>query len=151
MKYFLIIAILFIAFSAFAEPENVVTAGLSYNGYSTPNLTGNLAYAKRLGDGWYNFNLVDVASKQTGPFSAAVSITPGIARRVMTFGKSTVYTLAAAGVMAGGDSLGFSWSAGGAVIIPLRKGFYLMPNIRTLKASLTDYQCIAGISIGIGK
>jgi hypothetical protein len=134
-----------------AEPDNVFVAGVAWNQYAAPQISGNLTYAHRIGEGLYNFNLVDVTSRQTHPFSAAVSIAPGLAKKFMTINGIKIYELAAAGIMTGDNRIGFAWSTGGAAIIPLGKQIWLMPSVRVLKASMIDFQSIYGIAIGFGK
>jgi len=133
--------------------ENFVAAGASWNQYASPQIAGSLLYAKRLGadDSTYSFNYVDLISKNTEQFSTATSITAGIAQKLLVLGKAKVYGTTGVGIMAGGENIGYSWTAGGAVAIPLGKGFQVLPNVRVIKSSLTDFQAIYGLMIGWGK
>jgi len=132
--------------------ENFAALGGSFNQYADPSIAGNLLYAQRLGadDSTYNFNFVDIVSKQEDTFKVATSVTFGLAQKMLTFGRAKVYVTTGVGFLAGDENLGYSWTGGGAVAIPLGKGFQFVPNVRFLKSSLTDFQPIFGLMLGWG-
>jgi len=127
--------------------------GGSFNQYAEPSISGNLLYAQRLGldDSTYNFNFVDIVSKNEDEFKVSTSVTFGVAQKMLTFGRAKVYVTTGVGFLAGDENLGYSWTGGGAVAIPLGHGFQVLPNIRFLKSSLTDFQGVFGLMIGWGK
>lgn len=133
--------------------ENFAAIGASWNQYADPSVAGNLLYAQRLGadDSTYNFNFVDLVSKSEEEFSVSTSVTFGIAQKALTFGRAKVYVTTGVGFLAGDENLGYSWTGGGAVAIPLGHGFQFLPNVRFLKSSLTDFQGVFGFMIGWGK
>ena len=133
--------------------ENFAAMGASWNQYASPGIAGSLLYAKRLGDSddTYSFSYVDLISKSQEQFSAATSITTGVAKKLLKFGKARVYGTTGVGLLAGGENIGYSWTAGGALAIPLGKGFQVLPNVRVIKSSLTDFHAIYGLMLGFGK
>ena len=133
-------------------PENFVAAGMAWNQYANPQVSGTLLYAKKANDsGTYSFSMVDVISKSEGQFSTATSISTGFAQHVLDFGKVRVFAVTTVGVLAGGDNIGYSWTGGGCFTVGLGKGWSLMPSVRVLKSSLTDFQPVIGVAIGFGK
>jgi hypothetical protein len=125
------------------EYQTIVGAGMSYNQYNSDNpVDGNLLFANKIGAGTYNFNLADVITLTRKPYTIALSFTPGLARRLMTFNV---------GVMTGGTTnVGYSFSSGMTGVIGLGKGFMAMPNFRVLKGSLVDTQYIFGMLFSWG-
>jgi hypothetical protein len=93
-----------------------------------------------------------VISKSVKPFTVTTSITTGVAQHIKTVGIARIFLLTTAGVAAGGDNVGYSWTAGGAVAIPIgKKGWAVVPMVRVIKSSLTDFQGIYGVNVGWGK
>jgi len=133
------------------EPETFGAMGMSWNQYAAPQISGNLLYAKRIDDGLYSFNFVDVISKSMQPFSTATSVTTGIGKRVGHLYGAPIYLTTGVGVLAGERNTGYSWQSGGTIALGLGKGWELLPNVRVIKSSLTDFQFIVGIMIGLGK
>lgn len=133
------------------EAENFIAGGIAFNQYSVPQISGALLYAQRIGEGLYSYSLVDVVSKTVRPFVATTSITTGLAQHVRSIGKIRVYISGTGGVAAGGENLGFSWSAGGAAVVPLGGGWKLLPGVRVIKSSITDFQGVYSLMIGWGK
>jgi hypothetical protein len=150
----LIVGLLLLSLPAMAqEPyKDVVAAGVSWNQQATPQINGTLVYGALIGTGLYSFNLVDVTPQTYKPFVITTNITFGLAQHMRDIGIVKVYTVATAGVGAGGNNVGFAWTAGGAAFIPLgKKGLFLLPNVRVLKNTLSEFQGIYGIAIGWGK
>lgn len=134
-------------------PENFVAAGVSWNQYAAPQISGNLLYARRLTDtdSTYSWTFVDVLSKSINPFSTSTSLTTGIGQKLLVIGPAKIYGTTGVGIMAGGTNVGYSWSAGGAAFFGIGKGWAVAPTVRVIKSSLTDFQGIYGILIGWGK
>lgn len=142
------------------QPENFFAAGIAWN----PKLSGNLVYAKRVSDGIYNFNFVDVVRKNTDPFQVTTSIQANVAKKTFSLDINglalPVYITAGAGVSVSGETEGNqvkpTWNTGIAVPVQIRKvrGLYILPNIRYLRTSNLEgsgEQYIFGLLIGLGK
>lgn len=150
-----IIAAIMLCVPVLAEdefPDHFVAAGASWNQYASPQVAGNLLYAKRIAKGGtYSFTHVDIISKDSEQFVVAPIISTGLARHVYKFGNARIFATTTVGVAAGGENVGYSWTAGGAASISLGKGWQLLPTVRVLKTSLSDFQAIVGLMIGFGK
>jgi hypothetical protein len=132
-------------------PKDYVAAGMSWNQYSAPEINGNLLYAHKITDqNTYSFTFMDVISKSWKPFTATTAVSTGVAQHVRTIGPARCFLVTTVGVAAGGDNVGYVWTGGGAFAIPIGKSFTMLPNVRVLKSSLSDFQYIAGIMIGFG-
>jgi hypothetical protein len=133
-------------------PSDYVAAGVAWNQYSAPQIAGTLLYAHQLQAGLFSFNLVDVTSKTVKPFTVQTAISTGLAQHVRDIGPGRLFVTTTAGLAAGGENVGWAWSAGGAVAIPINKhGWTLLGSARVLKASIGDFQAIYGLAIGWGK
>jgi hypothetical protein len=133
-------------------PNDYVAAGVSWNQYASPQINGNLLYGKKLTDAnTYSFSFVDVVSKSLKPFTVTTAISSGLAQYLKTIGPARCFVVTTVGVAAGGDNVGYVWTGGGAFAIPIGRGFSLMPNVRVLKSSLSEWQGIYGLMIGFGK
>lgn len=158
MAVFVVSLVLFVALftttGQAAEVDNFAGAGVSWNQYSAPQISGNLIYAHKLGDGTYSFTIVDVVSKTVKPFTVSTVVSTGIAKRIPGFqlGNVYLYGIATVGLAAGSTNAGYALTGGGGPYIPIgKKGFALIPNVRFLKGSLNDLQTVYGISLGWGK
>ena len=145
-----------------AERQDVFGAGASYNSSPTavPSVAGTIMYAHRVSDGLYSFTLVDIFAMPNpnaatpGASSFVITTTPttGIAQHTRDIGKVKIYVIGTIGAAAGGNEVGWAYSAGGCAYIGLGKGWYAMPNVRMLKSSLNgEFQGIFGIMFGWGK
>ncbi len=153
-KCSLIIALaLLFSLPLFAQetPDQFAALGLSWNQYAAPQISGNLLYAKRIGYQTYSFNFVDVISTSIRPFKTATSITTGLGQRLFVIGKLGVWATTGVGILAGGEEASYSWTSGGAVSIPIGRGFSIMPNVRFIKNNVTQLQWIGGVLFGWGK
>jgi hypothetical protein len=129
-----------------------LAAGASYSKNAVPATSLNILVARRIGTSLYSFTLMDVLPKSTQTATAMVSITTGLGQKIREIGPVKIFLVASIGGAAGGQDIGWSYSTGGCLIIPLGKGgISLMPNFRALKTSISDYQGIFGIMIGFGK
>jgi len=155
-KLLLAIAILFLAIPCLSQDqnyENFVAAGMSFNQHAEPNIAGNLLYAHKMNEegSLYSFNFIDLVSKDKDKFIVGTSITAGIAKKLVEFGRAKVFGTTGVGILAGGENVGYSWTSGGAVVIPLGKGWQALPNIRIIKSSLTEFEGIYSFMLGWGK
>jgi hypothetical protein len=153
-RFLVMIGLVFLMIAPLAAaeaPENFAALGMSWNQYAVPQLSGNLLYAKKLGESTYSFNFVDMVSTSMVPFKTATSITTGIGQRFLRIGSVSVYGTTGVGILAGGENVSYSWTSGGAVSIPIGKGFAILPNVRFIKNSVTELQWIGGVMIGWGK
>jgi hypothetical protein len=133
-------------------PTDLVAAGASLNTFSSPPISGNVAYAHRLSGGTYSYTVVDMTSKLSSPFTLQTSTSTGVAQYLMTFGPARVYALGTAGIAAGGTNTGVVITGGTAIIIPIGKTSYsLIPSLRVLKSSIFDRQEVYGLALGFGK
>lgn len=145
------VCVLMLACPVFAV-DDFVAAGVSWNQYAAPQISGNLLYAHRLKDQVYTFNFVDLVSKSYQPFTVATSITTGVGAKILEMGPAKVFATTGVGVLAGDKDVGYSWTSGWAATIPIgKKGWAVMPNVRVIKSSLTEIQWIGGVMIGWGR
>ena len=136
------------------EPfKDLFAAGGSWNTQGSPQVNGMTLYAHQLGTGLYSFTLTDITPVQLRPrVVITTNMTTGLAQHLRNFAFARIYVLATAGVGAGGENVGFAYSAGGAAVIPLGKsGLCLLPNIRVLKNTLSEFQGIYGLALGFGQ
>lgn len=135
-------------------PVQFFAAGLAYNGYATPNVAFTALYAKKLniGENVYSFNYIDVLSKTDKFYTVTPSVTTGLAKEFFKIQNMPIYGSTGIGASAGGNDFGWAWTAGAASSIAIGKqGWHLLPNVRMVKSSLSDYQLIYGVMIGWGK
>jgi hypothetical protein len=149
-------------YSQTAEPvRDLVAAGASWNQYTQPQVSGNLMYAHQVSGGTFSFSLVDITAKTVTDvgsdgkpvtrFATMTSVSTGLAQYLKSIGPARIYVVSTVGVSAGGESVGGTWTAGGAAVIPIgSKGWCLMPNLRVLKSTVSEFQGIFGIAIGWG-
>jgi len=159
MRNIIIALALLVSTVAFAQtttgPANLYAAGASFNQGAKPSVAGNFLYAHAIGDGTYAFSDIDVLPNTLRPFTVTTNIGGGIAQKLFTIGKYSVYVPTTAGVSINGNNTGWNWSTGGMVPVKITKsGWYLLPNARVIKSSVsngTGFQLIAGFDIGWGK
>ena len=138
------------------QPQNFYALGASFNPGANPKIAGNFLYGHLVNDGsgTYLFSDVDLLPNTLQPFTVTTNIGAGIAQKVASFGKYEVWVPSAAGVSINGGNTGWQWNGGAAVTIPFKTNWFLLPNVRFLKSSVsngTGYQLIAGVDIGFGK
>ncbi len=153
--------LLMVAVGAFAQtalPQDYATAGLFYNSYATPHVTGYGAYATKIGTSTYSYSVVDVTSISVKPFRPQTSMTSGVATLLKTFGGVNIFGLATAGPSiapaatgSGGTDVGFGGSAGFLAVKPLKNGWTLDIPVRMIVSTIeTKPQYVVGIGIGWG-
>jgi hypothetical protein len=131
--------------------RDVVAMGAAWNQQAAPQINGMLVYATRIAEGLYSFNLVDITPSTYKPFTITTNITIGLAQYMRTVGPARIYTVATAGVGAGGNTAGLAWTAGGVAMVPVgKKGLCLLLSVRALKNTMSDFQGVYGIAIGWG-
>lgn len=151
------------------EVKDFVAAGVNWNQYAAPQVNGSLMYARNISGGTYSFTMMDIFSKTMQPFTVTTSITTGVGQHIKDIGIVRIYGLTTIGVAAGGAvsssdvpaaesskedkaTVGWAWTGGFALPIPIgKKGWCLMPTVRFIKSSFSDFQGIYGVSIGWGK
>lgn len=138
-----------------SQPQNFYAVGASFNPGASPQVAGNLLYGHLLNDsGTYAFSDVDIIPNTIRPFTVTTNVGAGIAQKIASFGKYDVWVPSAAGVSINGGNTGWQWNGGAAVSVPIKPSWFLLPNVRFLKSSVsggTGYQIIAGVDIGFGK
>jgi hypothetical protein len=149
-----------LAVAAEEGPDYAIATGASFNpGMSTPEVSGNFLFAKKVATKTYSFTFVDIVSRGTGTFSPVTSITEGVGIETVSIGdRVKLFATTGAGIVLGGDTtvpkadtLGYSWNIGPAMSIKLGKGWFIMPNARYFKSGLTDSSWVGGILVGWGK
>jgi hypothetical protein len=159
-KSMILVALLLLSMvPAFAQdsPDQFIGAGASYNGYSAEKFAINGLYAKKLADKTYSFTFVDVISKTNDPFTVTPMVTTGFARELVKIGAMPIYGTTGIGIAAGGrqdasgTNVGWAWTAGFAPSLGLGKNWHMLPNVRVVKASITEWQGIFGVILGWGK
>jgi hypothetical protein len=139
--------------SAFAQaPSQFVAAGVSWNQYAAPQISGSLLYAHRVAGNTFSFSLVDITSKSVRPFTVQTSISTGLGQHMLDVGRGQVYAVTTVGLAAGAENVGGAWTGGGAVVVPVgKRGLAVMFSARTLKTSLAGWQGMYTGWIGWGK
>jgi hypothetical protein len=138
-------------------PQDYAAAGLFYNSYAQPHITGFGAYARRMGASTYSYSVIDVTTRSLKNFQPETSTTSGIAQHLRNFGGVDVYALLTAGVATAGNStntgadVGFSGSAGFMLVKPIRNGWTVNVPVRVLASTLGPPQYVIGIGFGWGK
>jgi hypothetical protein len=138
-----------------SQPQNFYAVGVSFNPGASPQVAGNILYGHALNSsGTYGFSDVDIIPNTIRPFTVTTNVGAGIAQKVASFGKYDVWVPTAAGVSINGSNTGWQWNGGAAVSVPIKQNWFLLPNVRFLKSSVsggTGYQIIAGIDVGFSK
>ncbi len=142
-----------VAAQTYDPPKDTVAAGVTWNQYSAPQISGTLLYAHQLTDrGMYSFSYVDIFSKSDSEYLVTTALTTGVAQHLRAVGPAQIYIVTTIGIAAGGTNSGGAITAGGCAIIPIgNKGWRLVPSVRVIKATVSEFQAIYGIAIGWGK
>lgn len=138
--------------------QNLYAAGVSYSPGASPSVAGTALYAHQVSadtaPGMYAFTAVDILPNTVKPLTVSTNIAVGVAQKLFTVGKYSVYTPLAAGFSVTGTNAGWNWSTGGCADVPLKGSYGLMPCVRVLKNNVgngTGYQLIPGVLFRIGK
>lgn len=136
-------------------PQNVYAGGISYNNGASPSIAGTALYARLLSDGsgTYAFTVVDALPVSVKPFTVNTNIGLGVAQKVVTIGKATVFVPTSAGISFNGTNTGWAWSTGALVSVPVKNNWRVFPNVRIVKSSVggDGYHPIAGVMVGWGQ
>lgn len=148
---------------AFAHPSfaqdsitNLYGAGVSYNNAGHPAIAGTAFFAKSINDGsgTFAFTAVDALPNTLKPFTVTTNISTGIAQKLFTIGKISMYAPVTAGLSWQGSNVGWAWSGGGIVPVKVKGSWYLVSSLRFAKSSVsngTGYQLIPGIAVAWGQ
>jgi hypothetical protein len=135
--------------------QNLYALGGSYNVNASPSVAGTALYAHFVtSPGTYAFTAIDVLPNTIKPFFVTSNIGVGLAQRMFTIGRVSLFMPTAAGISWSGSNTGWQWTGGTAVTVSLNHGFYLVPTVRFLKSSVSGgsgYQPILGLGLGWGK
>lgn len=144
--------------SASGGVHNLYAGGASYSVGATPAVAGTAMYAHSLDPNaslaTYAFTVIDALPNTVKPFTVSTNIGAGVAQDIAHFGKATVWLPTSAGISWSGKNTGWQWNGGVALTIPIKPSWYIIPNIRFLKSSVsggTGYQPIVGVLVGFGK
>jgi hypothetical protein len=163
MTFFLKLAIslLILGTTAYAQTStqtpihNLYAYGASYNVNAKPSVAATALYAHYIASpGTYAFTVIDVVPNTVAPFTVTSNIGGGIAQKMFTIGRVSLFMPTTAGISWTGTNTGWQWTGGGAVVISTKHDFYLVPTLRFLKSSVSGgsgYQPIIGLAIGFGK
>ena len=156
---FLLVAVLGFGQTATADPTNLYSFGMSWNQSASATVAqqfaGTAMYARKQTEaGTYAFTALDIVPTAVNPITVTNQTSVGIAQRVLTVGGWKIYGTAAAGPSWTGSNSGWAWLAGGMASRSIgSKGWRIMPNIRTIKSSVSNgsgYQLIIGVMVGFG-
>lgn len=152
-----ILLALTLAMSAFpqtptTQPQDFVSAGVSYSPGASPSVAGTALYGRLIaGTGTYAFTVYDALPTSVKPLTVTSQVSTGIAQRVATLGNVDIFIPTAAGVSYNGTNTGWAWTTGALAVIPFSKTWRLAPNLRFVKSSVSGgsgYQIIGGILLG---
>jgi hypothetical protein len=137
-------------------PQNVYAGGVSYNNGASPAIAGTAMYARLVNDGsgTYAFTVVDALPVSVKPFTVNTNIGLGVAQKIVTIGKATVFVPTSAGISFSGTNTGWQWSTGALVSVPVKNNWRVFPNVRIVKSSVSagaGYQPIVGVLVGWGQ
>lgn len=133
-----------------APVANIYAAGASYNVGATPAIAGTGLYAHALipSTGTYAFTVVDVLPTTVKPLTVNTDFSAGIAQKLFSINNVPFYVPTAAGISFNGKDTGWDWNTGILASVHLKGNFYLLPNVRVVKSSVTNgtgYQPIVGV------
>src|ERR1035437_1836960 len=135
--------------------QNLYAVGGSYNVDASPSVAGTALYAHFVtSPGTYAFTVIDVLPNTVRPFTVTSNIGVGLAQKMFSIGRVSLFMPTTAGVSWSGSNTGWQWTGGTAVTVSLNHGFYLVPTVRFLKSSVSGgsgYQSIFGSALGWGK
>ena len=145
-----------------AQPANLpnswVGAGVTWNQYASPQVSGVAVYAHKLaGTNYptYSWTAIDFISLKTSPFTLATTTETGIGQYITSFGAFDLYGIGAAGITtsASGDgtTVGSAFSGGGMAVAKLGKGWTVSPVVRIIRPANSGNQWAVGLIIGWGK
>lgn len=150
ISFLLILAACVLAQEPAKPLMNFGAIGASYNHGASPAIAGNAAYARRLAEGTYSYTLLDALPTTESPTTVTTQTSTGILQRVIRIRNLDVYVPAAAGPSWNGANVGWAWTTGGVIAIPVR-GWYIYPNARVIKSSIgNSYQVVIGVMFGGG-
>ncbi len=130
-----------------AEPQYVLSAGLGFNHYETPQATGELGFSARIASGTYNISTLKMTSKLS-------TLTTGIAKRFYAGQGFTMSALIDGGLSAGGGNVGGTVSGGGLLTYDVSRfakveGAFVYGAVKVVQSSLGGVQ--PAFSFGVGK
>jgi hypothetical protein len=135
--------------------QNLYAVGGAYNFNAQPSVAGTALYAHYVASpGTYAFTVIDVLPNTVKPFFVTSNVGVGLAQRMFSIGRVSLFMPTAAGVSWSGSNTGWQWTGGTAVTVSLNHSFYLVPTVRFLKSSVSGgsgYQPVLGLGFGWGK
>lgn len=135
--------------------QTIYAGGVSYNAGASPAIAGTGLFAHQLNSaGSYAFTAIDALPNTYKPFTVSTNVGIGVAQKVATIAGVDIFVPTAAGISFNGTNTGWQWNAGALAAIHIKGNYYLMPNARFLKSSVsggTGYQPILGILFAYGK
>ncbi len=112
---------------------------------------GTVLYGHRLTGGLYSISAADFISKTPGDFQFSLSLSTGLAQQVARIGNVRLYTFGTVGAAAGSGNAGGSWSGGGGILIPIKKGWSLFGTARAFDTAVSTVRGIYSLQVVWGK
>jgi hypothetical protein len=130
-------------------PNDFVALGASYNKQINPPISGFGVYAKKITGDTYSFNVIDVTSKTTNPFTVQSTTSTGLAQYLGRFNGVDIFGLANIGIAAAGENVGLGYSGGFAFTGRIKGNVCFIVPMRIQKATIGDWQGTIGLGIGM--
>jgi hypothetical protein len=139
-------------------PEQFLGGVVNFNQQTTPQITGDLAYAVRVNNsGLYNYNAIDITSVSRNPFRLQTAPTSGVAQYVRTVGGFNLFALGTAGAafstnaVGAGTDAGAAFSGGMFATKAVGKGWFMAVTAKVLYTTTGGVQYPIGIGFGWGR
>ena len=136
--------------------SNIYGAGASYNQNGVPSIAGTGLYAHLVSPtlGTYAFTVIDVLPNTQKVFTISTNIGVGVTQKLFTVKSIPVFVPSSVDVSVTGSNTGWAWTTGGAVVVHVKGDWYVLPNIRLVKSSVTNgtgYQTVVGALMAWGR
>jgi hypothetical protein len=130
-----------------SQPQFILSGGLGFNHYETPQIKGQLSFATRVADGLYNISTLNTTSKVS-------TLSTGIAKRFHVGEGFALSALVDGGIATGGGNVGGAVSGGGILTYDVSKwskvsGSFAYGAVQIAQTSLGGVQ--PTFSFGVGK
>lgn len=152
MRTLFVLILLTLSAVAQDADREIWAAGLSISPESSPPVAGTAMWARQIRDSnHYTFTVVDILATNRRPYAIENNVGIGVAERAFTIHHYAVFVPVSLDVSDSGPHLGWSWSAGGMVVIPWRAHWHWLPNLRVVHSNVSNgsgTQLLLGLMIG---
>lgn len=136
--------------------QNFYAAAISGNTAGSPAIAGTALYAHLVdaSSGTYAFTAYDALPTNLKPLTVTSNVSAGVAQKLFTVGKISIYSPLSAGFSWQGQNAGWFWSGGAMAPIKLKGSWYLAPILRFGKSNVsngTGYQLMPGLGVAWGQ